>query len=130
MDKWLRIEPNLWVAADRITWVEVESETEAAIYVAGQDLPIRTHPDVWRAFAEKRTEKRKVPVSVVTKSGEMFEGSFFVTGEQRVKDLLNGLDQFVAFETLGGQLYLMERSDLARIVPRSAPTETESSDFA
>lgn len=65
-----------------------------------------------------------------TKSGEVFEGHVFVSGDLRVKDQLNGPEDFLAFETMGGQLYLIARSELARVVPRPAPTEEARTDFA
>lgn len=70
-----------------------------------------------------RTKKNKVPVSVVTMDGEIFDGSFFVTGDQRVKDLLNGNDLFLPFETLGGALYLVNRTAISRVIPRKETTE-------
>ena len=131
MAEWLRIEPDIWIAGDQITMVRAEAGNEVAIYVVGRDEPVlRTPADNWRAFIDKRAEKRKVAVSISTKSGEMFEGNVFCTGEQRVKDLLNGTEEFVAFETMGGQLYLVARSELARVVPRPEHSENSRSDFA
>lgn len=65
-----------------------------------------------------RTTKKKVPVSLVTTDGEMFDGTFFVTGDQRVKDLLNGEERFLPFETMGGAIYLVNRASIARVIPR------------
>ena len=64
--------------------------------------------------------KRKTAVSVVTTDGEIFDGNFFITGDQRVKDMLNGNSQFVPFETRGGAMYIMNRNSLARVVPMDA----------
>ena len=62
--------------------------------------------------------KNKVQVSLVTTDGEVFEGAFFVAGEQRVKDLLNGPDCFLPFMVDGGEVYLINRAAIARVVPR------------
>ncbi len=67
--------------------------------------------------------KRKTAVSVVTTDGEIFDGNFFITGDQRVKDLLNGDSQFIPFETLGGAMYILNRNTISRVVPRQATVE-------
>lgn len=73
---------------------------------------------MYYASTHVRTPKNKTPVTVVTTDGEMFDGCFFTSGDQRVKDLLNGESQFVAFETLGGAIYLLNREQIARVMPR------------
>ena len=78
---------------------------------------------MYYASSHVRTPKRKSPVTVVTVDGEIFDGHFFIGGDQRVKDLLNGDSQFVPFETLGGALYILNRSQIARVMPRP---ETEA----
>ncbi len=64
------------------------------------------------------TPKKKVPCSFVTTDGETLEGSFFLSGDQRIKDMLNGDSEFVAFETMGGAIYLLNRNSIARVTPR------------
>ncbi len=131
MVEWLNIESGVWVAAEQITMARLESDDTVAVYVIGRDEPvIRTNRDNWSAIVDRRSEKRKIAVSLSTKSGEIFEGHVFVSGNLRVKDQLNGPEDFIAFETMGGQLYLIARSELARVVPRAAPTEQASTDFA
>jgi hypothetical protein len=61
--------------------------------------------------------KNKIPASVVTTDGEIFEGYLFVSGDQRIKDMLNGDSQFIPFETRGGAMYILNRSAIARVVP-------------
>jgi len=78
-----------------------------------------------------RTKKNKATVSLVTMDGEIFEGSFFVTGDQRIKDLLNGNETFIPFETLGGAIYLINRASISRVIPRqekpqAQPTQQKS----
>ncbi len=131
MVEWLNIESSVWVAAEQITMARLESDDTVAVYVLGRDEPaLRTHADNWRAIVDRRSEKRKVAVSLSTKSGEIFEGNVFVSGDLRVKDQLNGPEDFIAFETMGGQLYLIARSELARVVPRPTPTDEARTDFA
>ncbi len=62
--------------------------------------------------------KKKMPCSLVTTDGESLEGSFFLTGDQRIKDMLNGDSEFVAFETMSGAVYLLNRNSIARVTPR------------
>ncbi len=64
------------------------------------------------------TPKKKVPCSFVTTDGETLEGSFFLSGDQRIKDMLNGDNEFVAFETMSGAIYLLNRNSIARVTPR------------
>ena len=70
-----------------------------------------------------RRPKRKTPVTVVTTDGELFDGFLFTTGDQRVKDLLNGDSQFVPFETLAGGIHIINRDMISRVVERR---ETEA----
>ncbi len=79
---------------------------------------------MYYASTHTRQPKRKLGASVVTTDGDVFEGYFFVTGDQRVKDLLNGESQFVPFETLGGAMYILNRNSISRVVPRQASVET------
>jgi len=73
---------------------------------------------MYYASTHARTPKRKTAVTVVTTDGEIFDGNFFTSGDQRVKDLLNGESQFVPFETLGGAIYILNRDQIARVMPR------------
>ena len=67
MVEWLRIEPDIWISGDKITMVRAEDGNEVAIYVVGRDEPVlRTPSSNWRAFIDKRAEKRKVAVSIST----------------------------------------------------------------
>lgn len=85
---------------------------------------------MYYASTHVRTPKNKTPVTVVTMDGEIFDGSFFTSGDQRVKDLLNGESQFVPFETLGGAIYLLNREQISRVMPRreSAREEERTAD--
>jgi len=65
-----------------------------------------------------RMSKTKSPCVVVTMDGTVFTGSFFCSGDQRIKDLLNGDSHFVAFEDEGGEIHLFNRNNIARVAPR------------
>ncbi len=75
---------------------------------------------MYYANTQNRQPKKKISVSVVTADGEIFEGFLFVSGDQRVKDMLNGNSQFVPFETRGGAMYILNRNSIARVVPIEA----------
>ena len=75
---------------------------------------------MYYANTHSRRPKNKIMVSVVTADGEIFEGYLFVSGDQRVKDMLNGNSQFVPFETRGGAMYILNRNSIARVVPIEA----------
>ena len=73
MVEWLNIESGVWVAAEQITMARLESDDTVAVYVLGRDEPVvRTHRDNRSAIVERRSEKRKIAVSLSTKSGEIF----------------------------------------------------------
>ncbi len=73
---------------------------------------------MYYASTHIRTPKRKVPCTLVTTDGETLEGSFFLSGDQRIKDMLNGDNEFVAFETLSGAISLLNRNSIGRVTPR------------
>ena len=73
---------------------------------------------MYYANSHIHSPKKKVPCSFVTTDGETLEGSFFLSGDQRIKDMLNGDNEFVAFETMGGAIYLLNRNSIARVTPR------------
>ena len=82
---------------------------------------------MYYANTHARQPKNKIPASVVTTDGEIFDGYLFVSGDQRIKDMLNGDSQFIPFETRGGALYIMNRSAIARVVPTQiAATEMDA----
>ena len=62
--------------------------------------------------------RRKLAASVVTIDGEMFEGYFFASDGERLEDVLNGEDEFLAFATLSGTLHFINRERIAHAVPR------------
>ena len=66
-----------------------------------------------------RAPKKKMAASVVMNDGDMFDGHFFISGDERLKDVLNGNDDFLPFETLGGSIYLLDRKRIARAAPRN-----------
>lgn len=78
---------------------------------------------MYYASSHVRTPKHKTTCTLVTTDGEIYEGNFFCSGDQRIKDMLNGDSQFVPFETLGGAIYIINRNCIARVVPRAKPEE-------
>lgn len=79
---------------------------------------------MYYASTHVRTPKRKVSCTLVTTDGEIYDGNLFCTGDQRIKDLLNGENEFLPFETLGSTIYLINRACIARVMPRSERTES------
>ncbi len=75
------------------------------------------------ASTHTRRPNQNICVSVVTTEGEVFEGHVFVTGVQSVKDILNGDNQFVAFETLGGATRIRNRNTIECVVLRQRNVE-------
>lgn len=73
-----------------------------------------------------RTPKRRVTCTLITTDGTTMQGSFFCGGNQRVKDLLNGDYLFVAFETLDGEIHLINRQQIARVMPESATAQARA----
>jgi len=83
---------------------------------------------MYYASTHHRTPKRKVGCTLVTTDGEIYDGSLFCSGDQRIKDLLNGEGEFLPFETLGGAVYLVNRAGIARVMPRGEPARPETAE--
>ena len=69
------------------------------------------------ATSHSRQPKHKVACTVVTSEGDSLEGSLFTTGDQRIKDLLNGENAFIPFESFDGSIHLLNRATIARVSP-------------
>ena len=65
--------------------------------------------DMYFSTSHHRKPKHKVACSVVTMDGVALEGSLFATGDERIKDLLNGENAFVPLETFDGEIHLLIR---------------------
>ncbi len=78
---------------------------------------------MYYASTHTRRPKQKIGVSVVTTDGEVFEAHVFVTSVQRIKDMLNDDNQFVAFETLGGATRILNRNAIECVVLRQSNVE-------
>ena len=70
-----------------------------------------------------RTPKKRISAKVVTADGDLFEGCLFLTGECRVSDLLNGESDFLPFETLNGDIYILNRRMISHVMPREADAQ-------
>ncbi|MDP6707434.1 MAG: tetratricopeptide repeat protein [Alphaproteobacteria bacterium] len=79
--------------------------------------------NVYYAQAPVKLTKQKTAVSVVIKDGETLEGHVFVSGAQRVSDLLNGDYAFLPFESGDGTIQLVNRSVIGRVAPEGPEGE-------
>ncbi len=78
---------------------------------------------MYYARSDNHLPKHKVAVSMATGAGEVFDGNVFAFGDQRVTDLLRTDNQFVPFETKGGEVFLLNQASIIRVVPREAESE-------
>ena len=77
------------------------------------------------ATSHSRQPKNKVACTVLTSDGDSMEGSLFTTGDQRIKDLLNGENAFIPFESFDGAIHLLNRATIARVVPHEKMASLE-----
>ena len=70
------------------------------------------------AHTQAEVEKRKSAVSLFTTAGEAFEGHFFVSGRERISDVLNRRSRFVPFQDLDGVVHIFSRRVIVRVVPQ------------
>jgi len=68
--------------------------------------------------SSRKVQKNKATVQVKLSDGEMFEGHFFVAEGQRVTDLLNGDMQFLPFENLNGNVFVIRKDTIVRIIAK------------
>ncbi|MDP6707446.1 MAG: hypothetical protein QF893_13965 [Alphaproteobacteria bacterium] len=69
------------------------------------------------ATTNTRKPKDRATVRVETTTGKTYEGCVFITGDQRIKDLLNGEDAFLPLETANGEIHLINRECIAEVIP-------------
>lgn len=69
--------------------------------------------------------KYKVRVSVLLKDGEVYDGHVFISGGQRISDLLRNPTTFLAFETLDGAFHLFNIKSVMRVIPKEDETTHE-----
>lgn len=74
----------------------------------------------------RKIEKTKATVSVKLNDGEMFDGHFFVSGDERVTDLLNGEKQYLPFEALNGFIYVINKASITRVIAKERRSAEES----
>ena len=84
------------------------------------------YSDTYYATSHRRTPKNKIACSVATEDGKTVEGSVFVTGDQRVKDILNGENAFIPLETFDGEIYSLNCANIIRVVPHDNVAAPES----
>lgn len=95
---------------------ELRDRNERLESEVGQARAVKEH--VYLATNHTRKPKHKVSVVLETAAGKTYEGNFFISGDQRIKDLLNGAETFLPLETAGGDIYLINRSSISEVVPR------------
>jgi hypothetical protein len=71
--------------------------------------------------AAKATPKIKAEVEMVTHDGVLLKGKFFTVPSQRVLDVLNDDRTFLPFETEDGDIYIVNKTFIARIRPLGTP---------
>ena len=69
----------------------------------------------------KATPKIKAEVEMITHDGVMLKGKFFTVPSQRVLDVLNDERTFLPFETEDGDIYIVNKTFIARIRPLGTP---------
>lgn len=69
----------------------------------------------------KATPKVKAEVEMTTHDGVLLKGKFFTVPSQRVLDVLNDERSFLPFETEDGDIYIVNKTFIARIRPIGAP---------
>jgi hypothetical protein len=73
-----------------------------------------------------RTPKRRLEIELRTVEGEVLEGSIFVTPDQRVVDLLNTDNRFIAFEATNGSVEIINKVTIARVRPIERPAQQQA----
>jgi len=69
----------------------------------------------------KSTPKIKAEVEMITHDGVLLKGKFFTVPSQRVLDVLNDECTFLPFETEDGDIYIVNKTFIARIRPLGNP---------
>lgn len=83
---------------------------------------------MYYANTYRKAPKKKTAVSVVTMEGETLEGYLFVTGPQRITDLLNGASDFIPFETQDASIFILNRTSISRVIPHEVTEEEDGED--
>ncbi len=71
-----------------------------------------------------RLPKQKLRVELRTVNGETFEGCVFVSQGQRVIDIMNLDNRFVAFEHADGAIEIFNKAAIGRLKPLEGAVET------
>ncbi len=69
----------------------------------------------------KATPKIKAEVEITTHDGATLKGKFFTVPSQRVLDVLNDERTFLPFETEEGDIFIVNKTFIARIRPLGSP---------
>ena len=72
---------------------------------------------MYYSSTHNQVPKHKVRARVKTTDGESFYGSFFLSGDQRIKDLLCSDNLFIPFLTSENEVHIFNRKSIASVVP-------------
>lgn len=75
-------------------------------------------------------ETEKIAVELLLTSGNSIRVKLFVSGMQRVNDLLNDGRGFIPFEDISGQLRLVNKAMIVTVIPLDQDTETKAEEEA
>ncbi len=67
--------------------------------------------------AEQLRQKVRAEVALTLIDGTVLKGSFFLSPQQRVLDMLNDHRPFLPFEDSEGTIIVIRKSTIARIIP-------------
>lgn len=73
----------------------------------------------------RKIPKTKATVTVKLNDGEMFDGHFFLSGDERVTDLLNGEKQYLPFETMNGMIFVINKVMISRVISKERAAAEE-----
>ena len=69
-----------------------------------------------------RKPTKKMPVRLRTMDGDIFKGYVFIAGDgNRIKDLLNFDAPFLAFQHASGEIEILNKALIARVMPLERP---------
>jgi hypothetical protein len=68
----------------------------------------------------------KVAAELRTVHGDTLVGDVFVSGDRRMKDMLNSTDLFIAFQRGDGEIEMINKHCIARVRPIRSASEAEA----
>ena len=80
--------------------------------------------------SELMQNKARVSVELLKDSGEELHGYFFLGGQERVLDLLNGPSTYLPFQLTNGNIHILNKSVIVRIIPHDEDRMAETNSNA